>query len=78
MSVCLWDLVQSAARPQQQYNQHSEFVVGLEWSMFDEGVVASCGWDNMLHVWHKGTHPVVPPRPAPPTPQTSAASPVKR
>ena len=29
-----------------QYNHHTEFVVGLDYSLFDEGLAASCGWDN--------------------------------
>tara|TARA_B110001452_G_C15228052_1_gene425559 strand:+ start:1454 stop:2473 length:1020 start_codon:yes stop_codon:yes gene_type:complete len=64
MSVCLWDVVttQATQRPLRQYNHHTEFVVGLEWSLFDEGVVASCGWDNWLHVWHRETQPQQQPR----------------
>ena len=37
MSVCLWDVVTATHRPLQQYNHHSEFVIGLEWSLFQEG-----------------------------------------
>ena len=36
MSVCLWDVVTATHRPLQQYNHHSEFVIGLEWSLFQE------------------------------------------
>ena len=48
-------------RPLQQYNHHSEFVLGLEWSLFQEGTLASCGWDSWMHVWHRSVHPLPPP-----------------
>jgi hypothetical protein len=51
----------SRHRPLQQYNHHSEFVLGLEWSLFQEGVLASCGWDSWMHVWHRSVHPLPPP-----------------
>jgi peroxin-7 len=30
---------------------HTEFVVGCGWSLYDEGVLASCGWDSKLNVF---------------------------
>lgn len=41
----------TAAAPARRYTHHSEFVVGLEWSLFEEGVAASCGWDSSLVCW---------------------------
>ena len=55
--------VAAPPHPQRQFAHHTEFVVGCEWSLFQEGVVASCGWDNMLHVWHRDAQPLAPPPP---------------
>ncbi|KAH9951207.1 WD40 repeat-like protein [Amylocystis lapponica] len=34
------------------HDPHTEFVVGCGWSLYDEGVLASCGWDCKLNVFH--------------------------
>ncbi|GAA6014055.1 hypothetical protein JCM10207_000221 [Rhodosporidiobolus poonsookiae] len=39
------------ARMERVWDRHSEFVVGVAWSLFEEGVVASCGWDQEVHLW---------------------------
>lgn len=33
------------------HDQHTEFVVGTAWSLFEEGVLASCSWDQLVHMW---------------------------
>jgi peroxin-7 len=33
------------------HDNHSEFVVGVGWSLFEEGVIGSCSWDQELHLW---------------------------
>lgn len=33
------------------FPHHDEFVMGLEWSLFEDGMAASCGWDRTLVVW---------------------------
>jgi peroxin-7 len=30
---------------------HTEFVVGLSWSLFEQGVIASASWDQQVHLW---------------------------
>jgi len=30
------------------HDPHTEFVVGCGWSLYDEGMLASCGWDGRL------------------------------
>lgn len=61
-SVCLWDvgghsgsslgqLTTGDVPPLQRFSHHREFAVGLEWSLFEEGVAASCGWDCQFIVW---------------------------
>lgn len=33
------------------FDQHREFVLGCDWSLWGRGFVASVGWDEMLYVW---------------------------
>jgi len=33
------------------HDGHTEFVSGLAWSFFEPGVLASCAWDQEVHVW---------------------------
>ncbi|CAO1631251.1 unnamed protein product [Parajaminaea phylloscopi] len=33
------------------HNAHTEFVVGVGWSLFQEGLVASTAWDMSVHLW---------------------------
>lgn len=76
--VCLWDL----GRPQQalthRYEQHREFIVGLEWSLCTPGGVLSASWDGLCYAWLAGqapapTHQLQQPLPnAIPPPRTAA------
>lgn len=34
------------------HDPHTEFVVGCAWSLFEEGVLASCSWDSTISVFH--------------------------
>lgn len=34
-----------------QFDAHSEFVLGCDWSLWGRGFVASTGWDEMVYVW---------------------------
>lgn len=34
------------------WDHHSEFAVGLDWSVLREGILASAGWDQSVAVWH--------------------------
>lgn len=63
MSARIWDvdagermaagpLVGAGPRSQTAvHDAHTEFVVGLAWSLFQEGLVATCAWDNETHLW---------------------------
>lgn len=59
MSVRIWNVddVPPAAgvpllrSPRMIYPMHKEFVVGLAWSLFERGVIASSSWDCETHVW---------------------------
>lgn len=33
------------------HDTHTEFVVGVAWSLFQEGLVASTAWDMETHLW---------------------------
>lgn len=33
------------------YDQHREFVIGLAWSLFEAGVLATASWDQECHVF---------------------------
>lgn len=58
MSVCLWDSAAPASDALlNRFDHHTEFAVGLDWSMFVEGLLASTGWDEMVYVWHRGSDP---------------------
>ena len=48
-----WDTQPPPGRTQLMYihDPHTEFVVGCGWSLYDEGVLASCGWDSRLDVF---------------------------
>ncbi|KAJ6515028.1 peroxin 7 [Mycena vitilis] len=53
MTCRVWNTAPAAGRPQLMYihDPHTEFVVGCSWSLYDEGVLASCGWDSRLNVF---------------------------
>ncbi|KIY51844.1 peroxin 7 [Fistulina hepatica ATCC 64428] len=33
------------------HDSHTEFVVGCAWSLYEEGLLATCSWDSRLHVF---------------------------
>lgn len=38
-------------RLERVYDGHTEFVVGAAFSLYEEGVIASCSWDQEVHLW---------------------------
>ncbi|OEH74806.1 peroxisome biogenesis factor [Cyclospora cayetanensis] len=42
------------------YDHHREFILGLDWSTFKCGVIASTSWDRSLCVWNADTGPAPP------------------
>lgn len=46
----------------QRAGHHHEFVVGLDWSLFERGVVCSGSWDHSIVAWNvdQGPPPAVP------------------
>jgi len=56
-TFCLWD-VEKEEPLIQQIEQHApEFAVGCDFSLFVEGLVATCGWDSRAVVWKLGEDP---------------------
>ncbi|WFD31075.1 peroxisomal targeting signal 2 receptor [Malassezia sp. CBS 17886] len=59
MSARLWNVDDAARaaqvpllnRPRQTYPGHREFVMGLAWSLFEPGWIATTSWDTETHVW---------------------------
>lgn len=41
----------SGARCTDMYGEHREFVIGMNWSLYEPGVLATCSWDQEVHVW---------------------------
>jgi peroxin-7 len=33
------------------HDAHTEFVVGCAWSLYEEGVLATCSWDCKLNIF---------------------------
>ncbi|KAI0061005.1 WD40 repeat-like protein [Artomyces pyxidatus] len=53
MTCRIWSTNPPAGRPHlvRIHDGHTEFVVGCAWSLYEEGVLASCSWDSNLHVF---------------------------
>jgi len=52
----LWDILREEPIVEKN-NHHTEFAVGCDFNLFIEGQVATCGWDNLLHVYQLGLPP---------------------
>eukprot|EP00456_Euglypha_rotunda_P000677 TRINITY_DN101154_c0_g1_i2.p1 TRINITY_DN101154_c0_g1~~TRINITY_DN101154_c0_g1_i2.p1 ORF type:complete len:107 (+),score=5.84 TRINITY_DN101154_c0_g1_i2:33-323(+) len=50
MSVIAWDSGSSESITQ-KYDHHSEFVLGLDFNIFRENLIASCSWDETVSVF---------------------------
>lgn len=72
--ICVWDLARPQRPMTQRYEQHREFVVGLDWSLAVPGGIASASWDGLGFFWIVGqpptashmAHPPLPPALPPP------------
>ena len=49
MSVIAWDC--NTQRPMNRFDHHTEFVVGLDFNMHQEGVLATTSWDKSASVF---------------------------
>jgi peroxin-7 len=63
MSVCLWDYDRANNESDysdaivERYDHHSEFVIGIDFNLFIEDLMASCSWDESVQVWQFGEKP---------------------
>lgn len=58
MTVRLWDVRAPAeAALLRSWDHHTEFAIGLDFSLLREGLLASTGWDEMTAVWHTSAAP---------------------
>ena len=48
-----WSTTPQAAQPPLRaiHDLHTEFVAGCAWSLYDEGLLASCSWDHSVHLF---------------------------
>ena len=53
MTVKLWDTSAPQAPLIRSWDHHSEFAVGLDFSVLREGMIASAGWDESVWLWHQ-------------------------
>lgn len=56
-SYCLWDISHPGDPLVGRSEHHSEFAIGIDFNLFVENLIASCGWDCMVAVWKVGTDP---------------------
>ncbi|TPX67074.1 hypothetical protein SpCBS45565_g04042 [Spizellomyces sp. 'palustris'] len=50
MTMRIWDTAMGGNRLAHVHDQHTEFVLGVDMSMFFEGQVATCAWDELINV----------------------------
>jgi len=55
-TYCLWD-VEKEDPLIFRSEHHTEFAVGCDFSLFVEGLVATCGWDCNVALWKLGQDP---------------------
>ena len=51
MNVHFYDMRDAAEPLKFKGAQHTQFIPGLDFSMYDEKLVASAGWDGRLLIW---------------------------
>lgn len=61
MSVNVWDT--NMGQIVQHFDHHTEFVLGVDWSLFEENLLATTAWDRTTCVWNamRGRPPPPPP-----------------
>ncbi|KAJ1818973.1 peroxisomal targeting signal 2 receptor [Coemansia sp. RSA 2598] len=50
MSASIWDIRNGSVVF--VHDAHTEFVFGIDWSFFHPGLIASCSWDEQIHVFN--------------------------
>ncbi|CAG8565841.1 15462_t:CDS:2 [Funneliformis caledonium] len=57
MTMRIWDISRQTNPLVNVYDGHSEFVVGLDFNLYIEGQIATCAWDENVHIFQP---PVTP------------------
>eukprot|EP00759_Apiculatamorpha_spiralis_P006804 PhF_6_TR14078/c0_g1_i1/m.22485/K13341/PEX7, PTS2R; peroxin-7 len=55
--MCVWDLDRPQRPLLQRYDHHKEFVVGVDWSLMEPNLVATCAWDGLMFLVQLGQPP---------------------
>jgi len=55
MSVLVWDC--NIQQPMNRFDHHSEFVVGVDFSLFREGSLATASWDKTVSTFRIDDNP---------------------
>ncbi|KAI8052491.1 WD40-repeat-containing domain protein [Syncephalis plumigaleata] len=52
MTVRVWDMVAGGGTAQlvNSYNAHTEFVLGIDWNLYRPDELATCAWDEQVHI----------------------------
>ncbi|RKP08501.1 WD40-repeat-containing domain protein [Thamnocephalis sphaerospora] len=52
MTMRIWDMgiAGGIAKPVETYGAHTEFVLGVDWNLYHEGELATCAWDEQVHI----------------------------
>lgn len=53
MNVRLWDTKKTV--PVNMFKHHKEFVIGSDFSLFNQNIMATCGWDRVLAIFNFNT-----------------------
>ena len=57
MTVRLWDVAAPEDALLKVWDHHTEFALGLDFSLHAEGMIASTGFDEHAFVWHQQSDP---------------------
>lgn len=52
MNVMVWDLENVVDPAIFTHKNHTEFVVGIDFNVFNQRQIASAGWDGRLLIWN--------------------------
>jgi peroxin-7 len=51
MSCRIWEIQSGTGICKLVHGDHSEFVFGVDWSLFNPGMIATCAWDEKIHIF---------------------------
>ncbi|ORY17722.1 WD40 repeat-like protein [Rhizoclosmatium globosum] len=52
MTMRMWDTSRGFNNLVRVHDRHTEFVLGVDFSLFVKGLVATCAWDETVHLFH--------------------------